>query len=113
YNRHRGESIMLTLTQTVIYAADCHTSLFYFQPAMKGPLPLGNSASYNSFYESLAAGVTYQDQSGHAGSILNKFSTFFRKNNYWNRFFASGQIAAYPTQAWEFALPIVCSLKLR
>jgi hypothetical protein len=45
--------------------------------------------------------------------MLDKMSPFFRKNNYWNRFFATGQVAVYPDLAWDFLLPILCSLKVR
>jgi hypothetical protein len=106
---------MLTLTDTMVELADCHTTLYYLEAPQPGPLPLGTSASYNQLYATVGAParVTYDAVAGHAGVLLEKLRPFFKKNNYWNRFFASGQITAYPNFAWDFALPILCSLKAR
>jgi hypothetical protein len=106
---------MLTLTDTMVELADCHTTLYYLDAPQQGPLPLGTSASYNQLYATVGAPnrVTYDGVAGHAGVLLDKLTPFFKKNNYWNRFFASSQVAIYPDLAWDFALPILCSLKLR
>jgi hypothetical protein len=108
---------MTTLTETAIELADCHTTLYYLGAKAPQPatLPLGTEEDYNAFYKKVAtpARVTYEDISGQAGTILGKLSVVYKKNTYWNSFFGTGQLEAYPGLAWKFILPVSCSLKAR
>lgn len=108
---------MTTLTETAVELADCHTTLYYLgeKPPQPAPFPLGTEEDYIAFYEKVATPtrVTYDDISGQAGTILEKLSVVYKKNSYWNSFFGTGQIEAYPGRAWRFLLPVSCSLKSR
>jgi hypothetical protein len=108
---------MPTLKETKIELSDCHTTLYYFGVSKPNPapLPLGTEESYVKLYETVAAPmrITYDDVSGQAGVILEKLSPAYHKNKYWETFFAGVPYEAYAQNAWQFVLPIVCSLKTR
>lgn len=107
----------VTLTEAMVEVADCHTTLYHLGSSAppKAPLPLGTATSYGALYAQVAApkAVTYADVTGKPATILNKLSPIYRKNDYWNFFFANEDIEAYPTLAWDFLVPILCSVNIR
>lgn len=107
---------MATLTDAMVEVADCHTSLYHLgaTPPAKAPFPMSDGSSYAKLYAKLAAqdAVPYADISGQSGVILKKLSPIYRKNDYWEYFFANGDVAQYPGFAWEYLVPVWCSINL-
>jgi len=107
----------VTFTEAMVEVADCHTTLYYVgaSPPEHPPLPLGNAEDYGELYAKIANSKVgnYTDIAGHPGVVLNKFTAIYRENHYWNYFFANDDLAGYPDLAWEFLVPILCSVNLR
>jgi hypothetical protein len=101
-------------TEVMVEVADCHTTLYHFgsTPPQNPLLPLADAPSYASLYSKIVAAkaVTYAALSGQPGVMLKKLSPIYRKNDYWNYFFGNDDLAQYPGRAWEFLVPILCTI---
>ena len=108
---------MTTFKEVMVEVGDCHTTLYHLgsTPPQNPPLPLADAASYASLYSKIAAlkAATYADITGQPGVMLKKLSPMFRKNDYWHYFFGTDDLPQYPGRAWEFLVPIMCTINLR
>lgn len=107
---------MTMFTEVMVEVADCHTTLYHLgaTPPQSPPLPMMDAPSYTSLYSKIAAAGSgdYSNLSGRPGVMLKKLSTIYRKNDYWHYFFANNDLTQYPGRAWEFLVPIRCTINL-
>lgn len=106
----------VTFTEAMVEVADCHTTLYHLGASrpQTPPLPLTPAATYGALYAQIDAAkvVTYAAVTKQPGVVLNKLYPVYRQNHYWNYFFANDAIAGYPALAWEFLVPILCSVNV-
>jgi hypothetical protein len=107
---------MITLTETMVDIADCHTTLFYLsgqQPPASHSISLGLKDQFDQLHSSVKGDGTtaYADVfPGQPATIVDKVRHAYEPNKYWRRYADNDDFPTYGVEPWNQLLPLLLSL---